>query len=805
MAFKDLLGKRIIYFDGGMGTMLQAAGLPSGELTERWNLTHARQVQAVHQAYIEAGAQIIKTNTFGANALKFQDTELTVEAVVQSAVANVQAAIRAAAVKKPADAETAGLAKTQEPLIALDLGPTGKLLAPYGDLPFDRAVELYAQVVKAGAAAGADLVLIETMSDTYEAKAAILAAKENSSLPVVCTFTFDAEGKLLCGADVQTAFIMAEGLGVEAVGFNCGLGPDLILKLWPQALAGTDLPLIVNPNAGLPVQQEGKTVFTVGPAEFASHMQKLAQGGAAVLGGCCGTTPEHIRQLVQATSSLSLKNNGRRHNRLTAVAAYGRTVALGGRPVLIGERINPTGKKLLKEAIRREDMDYLCRLGLEQIDRGAAILDVNVGVPGTDEPGLLTRAVQSLQAITSVPLQIDTSNYEAMARSLRIYNGKPLLNSVNGKAESLEQVLPLAKKYGAVVVGLCLDETGIPDTAAGRVAIAEKIIQRAALYGIEAKNIIIDPLALTVSTGGDNAKVDLEAIRLLKAKGVPTVMGVSNISFGLPQRDAINGAFFAMALEAGLSCAIINPQSEVMLGTWYAYCALSGCDVGCKDYVAHFADAPKTVLAAATAEYSLHDAIVKGLTEQSRQAAQKLLAEKQVPLDIINGQMIPALDLVGQGFEKKTLFLPQLLMSADAAKAAFEVIKTHIGPGNGSGAIIVLATVRGDIHDIGKNIVKVLLENYGYRVVDLGKDVPIARVVEAVKQHQAQLVGLSALMTTSVAAMKETINALRAVSDCKVLVGGAVLTKEYAQGVGADAYAANAVSAVNYANEFFKK
>ena len=795
MSVLDWLGKKIIYFDGGMGTMLQAAGLPAGELPERWNLTHPQEVRKIHQAYIEAGAQLIKTNTFGANALKFQGTELTVEGVVTAAVANIKAAGAAA-----------GKTSAGEILIALDLGPTGKLLAPYGDLPFERAVELYAQVVKAGAAAGADLVLIETMSDTYEAKAAILAAKENCELPVICTFTFDADGKLLCGADVRTAFIMAEGLGVEAVGFNCGLGPDLIQNLWPQALASTDLPLVVNPNAGLPVQQEGRTVFNIRAEEYAGHMRGLAEGGAAVLGGCCGTTPEYIRHLIQATAELSLKSGGRRHNRLTAVAAYGKAVTLGGRPVIIGERINPTGKKLLKEAVRREDMDYLCRLGLEQLERGASLLDVNVGVPGTDEPKLLAKAVQALQSITSVPLQVDTSNYEAMERSLRIYNGKPLLNSVNGKEESLEKVLPLAKKYGAVVVALCLDETGIPDNAAGRVAIADKIVKRAAIYGIETKNIIVDPLALTVSTGGENARIDLETIRLLRAKGIHTVMGVSNISFGLPQRDAINSAFFAMALEAGLSCAIINPQSEAMLGTWYAYCALSGWDEACKDYVAHFAAKPGTVApVAAAAEYTLHEAIVKGLKEQGRLAAKKLLTAKMAPLDIINGQMIPALDQVGQGFENKTLFLPQLLMSADAAKAAFEEIKSQMGSGSGSGEIIVLATVQGDIHDIGKNIVKVLLENYGYRIVDLGKDVPASQVAEAVKQYQAKLVGLSALMTTSVSAMKATIAALRQGPACKVVVGGAVMTQEYAEGVGADAYAANAVSAVNFANECFKR
>ena len=787
MKLQDKLGKEILFFDGAMGTMLQEQGLKAGELPEIWNLTHPQVVQAIHRAYVQAGAQIIKTNTFGANALKFRGTEYRVETVVAAAVHN---------------ARQAGA-----PWVALDLGPTGKLLQPFGDLPFAEAVALYAQVVQAGAAAGADAILIETMSDTYEAKAAILAAKENSELPVLCTFTFDAGGKLLNGADVSTAFRMAEGLGVEAVGFNCGMGPEQVLQLLPQGLACTDLPLIVNPNAGLPVQKDGRTVYAVTAELFAALMQTIVKNGAAVVGGCCGTTPAHLAALVKVVAGTTLSCGHRQHT-LTAVTAYGSSVYLGQQPILIGERINPTGKKLLKEAIKREDLDYLCRLGLEQVERGVQVLDVNVGVPGTDEAVLLPKAVLALQAVTSVPLQLDTSNYEAMAAALRVYNGKPLLNSVNGKEESLQTVLPLAKKYGAVLVALCLDDEGIPATAAGRLAVADKIMQRASLYGIPARDIIIDPLALTISTGDENAKVDLEVIRALKARGIKTIMGVSNISFGLPARDYINSTFFAVALTAGLSCAIINPQSEAMLGTYHASLALNGLDTGCKNYVIRYAALPKTsAVPLAVTDYTLYDAVVKGLVQQSRQAAQKLVDAGSQPLAIINQYIVPALDYVGGRFEKKEFFLPQLLMSADAAKAGFEVIKAALpGKVDEAAAVIILATVKGDIHDIGKNIVKALLENYGYRVVDLGKDVPVETVVAAVQKYEAGLVGLSALMTTTVTAMEATIAALQKQKQpCKILVGGAVLTEEYAAQIKADAYAPNAIAAVNYANSLFKK
>lgn len=785
MLFKDLLGKKTLFFDGAMGTMLQAAGLKPGELPELWNFSHPGEVEKIHAAYLNAGADIIKTNTFGANRLKFAGTEIKTEDVIKQAVKIA----RNACAKKPGS------------FVALDMGPTGKLLAPYGDLPFEEAVSIYAEIVRAGAAAGVDLILIETMSDTYEMKAALLAAKENSSLPVVVTMTLDESGKLLTGGDITAAAIMLEGLGADAVGFNCDLGPAQMQKLLPQLLSATPLPLVLNPNAGLPKEVNGKTVFDVNADEFAELMFEMAQDGClAVMGGCCGTTPEHIAALTAKCGNIMPQA---RSCDITAVAAYGSAVVIGNKPVIIGERINPTGKPRLKQAILNGDYDYICRLGLEQIERGAEILDVNVGVPGIEEAAVSAEAVQRLQAITSVPLQIDTSNYEAMAGSLRLYNGKPLLNSVCGKEESMAKVLPLAKKYGAAVVALALDESGIPETAEGRINIAEKIIARAAEYGIEKRNIIVDPLALTISTGGDNAKIDLEVLRELKKRGIKTVMGVSNISFGLPARDAVNSAFFVLAMEAGLNCAIINPQSEAMMAAYYAFGALSGLDEGCKEYVAKFADAASTKnIAPQAADYSLHDAIVKGLREQSEKAVKELLADKQ-PLDIINGEMIPALDYVGKGFEERRIFLPQLLMSAEAAKAAFNVIRDKMAVEGGSqsnGIKVILATVKGDIHDIGKNIVKVLFENYGYQVIDLGKDVPPEKIAETAVKNNVNIVGLSALMTTTVGAMEETIKALRQAGSFKIIVGGAVLTQDYADSIGADCYAPNAVSAVNYAN-----
>ena len=806
MNFVEALHTKRLFFDGAMGTMLQEAGLKPGELPETWNLLHPDKVRTIQQAYVQAGVDILKTNTFGANRLKFGAAhgQPEVADLVKAGVEISRAAFAA---------------ENRTGFVALDLGPTGKLLQPFGDLPFEEAVSLYAEQVKAGAAAGADLILIETMSDSYEAKAAILAAKENSHLPIVCTFTFDEDGTLLNGADVTSAMVMAEALGVAAVGFNCGQGPDTLVKLVPQALKAVDIPLVANPNAGLPVQKDGHTVFHIGADDYAPLMVPFAEEGVSVLGGCCGTTPAHIANLIRACKDIPLP--APRTGAPCAISGYGRAVDFEGMPVIIGERINPTGKKRLKEALKAQNMDYVCQLALEQLDKGAHVLDVNVGVPGVDEPALIEKVILTLQSITSVPLQIDTSNIEAMERALRIYNGRPLLNSVNGKAENMAEVLPLAKKYGAALVGLCLDEGGIADTAEGRLQVADKVIAEAGKYGIPAKDMVMDPLAMTISTGGQNAQIDLEVIRRLKERHIKTVMGVSNISFGLPSRDAVNSAFFALAMQAGLSAGIINPNSAPMMQAYIAYGALSGKDEGCKKYVDYFANAPQMVLVAKTATAggagdaakvepgsSIQQAIIKGLTTQVEQGVRQALDSGRKALDIINEDMIPGLNVVGDLFEKKKLFLPQLLVSADAAKAGFEILKQSIATGASTekGEPIVVCTVKGDIHDIGKNIVKVLLENYGYNVIDLGKDVPPETVLQAAKEHDAKLVGLSALMTTTVGAMEDTIHLLhKELPACKIMVGGAVMTAEYARTIGADFYGANAVASVNYANELFHK
>jgi 5-methyltetrahydrofolate--homocysteine methyltransferase len=800
MDFLEALETKRLFFDGAMGTMLQAAGLKAGELPETWNLSHPDVVQGIHAAYLKNGADIIKTNTFGCNRLKFSDEKgtPTVTQLVTAAVDNVKKAMTAAG---------------KEGYVALDMGPTGRLLQPYGDLPFEEAVSLYAEQVEAGKAAGADLILIETMSDSYEAKAAILAAKEHSDLPIVVTFTFDQDGKLLNGASLESAMILAEALGAAATGFNCGLGPKQVAALFGRAKAAVSLPLVVNPNAGLPVERDGETIFPVGPEEYASLMTGLAKDGAAILGGCCGTTPEHIRLMTNAVNDIPLP--APREAAPSAITGYGTPVNFETMPVIIGERINPTGKKRLKEALKAENMDYVCELALEQLDKGAQVLDVNVGVPGVDEPALLEKTVKTLQSITAVPLQIDTSNPQAMERALRVYNGRPLLNSVNGKEESLAEVLPIAKKYGAMLVGLCLDDEGIAESAEKRLAVADKIIDRADKIGIPARDLLIDPLAMTISTGAMNAQIDLAIITALKARNIKTVMGVSNISFGLPHRDGVNSTFFGLAMQAGLSAGIVNPNSAPMMEAWYSFGALRGYDTSCQNYINYFAGQEETkresasvsvqkAPAAGQKAFSLDEAIVKGLIGPAETAVRKLLEDGKKPLDIINEYMIPALDRVGDAFEKKTLFLPQLLMSADAAKAGFEILKEKLQSRGTTkkGKPVIVATVKGDIHDIGKNIVKVLLENYGFDVIDLGRDVPPETIVETAKKRHVHLIGLSALMTTTVGAMEDTIKLVhRELPDCRVMVGGAVLTDEYAKSIGADCYAPNAVASVHYATK----
>lgn len=765
----------IKFFDGSMGTMLQSMGLGAGELPELLNITDSEKVLSVHRAYAAAGSEYITTNTFGANRLKIKDPEEVIRAGVH-------------------------LAKSAGKKVALDIGPTGKLLQPMGELDFEDAVDIFAQMINAGKD-GSDLVLIETMSDTYEIKAAVLAAKENCDLPVFVTMIFDEKGRLLTGADVKTAVTMLEGLGVDAIGFNCGLGPAETLPLVEEIRKWTSLPIIVQPNAGLPESVNGKTVYNVSPEAFALDMKKAADMGVSCLGGCCGTTPEHIKKMIELCRDIPA--NIPQKKDLTLVSSYSQTVEIGEKPVIIGERINPTGKKLLKEALRRNDIEYIIKEGLKQTDAGAHILDVNVGLPEIDEAEMMGTAVKSLQSVIAAPLQIDTSNTAALERALRIYNGKPMINSVNGKAENMEAVFPLAKKYGGVVVCLCLDESGIPQTAQGRIKIAEKIIHTAANYGIDKKDLIVDALTMTISTDSSNGTETLKAVEYIRRTlGVNTVLGVSNISFGLPKRDAINTAFFTLALQSGLSAGIINPNSQSMMNAYYAFNALNGLDRNCTEYIKSVTVPEQTAPAGST---TLRTAIVKGVKEDAAKCAAELLKTND-SLDVINHYIIPALDEVGDGFENDRIFLPQLLMSADSAKAAFDVIKEKMilsGKKEKHGNKIVIATVHGDIHDIGKNIVKVLLSNYGFDVIDLGKDVPEEEVLKAVKENGIKLVGLSALMTTTVPAMEKTIALLHKNTNAKVIVGGAVLTQSYADRIHADWYARDAMETVRIARSFF--
>ena len=794
MDIREELGRRIIFFDGGLGSLLQERGLKPGELPETWNLTRPEVLYDIHRAYLDAGADIILANTFGANGFKYDN----LEEIVTAAVVNAKKAV--------ADSG-------RKAYVALDMGPTGKLLKPMGTLDFEECVSIYADVVRYGAKAGADLILIETMSDTYELKAAVLAAKENSNLPVVATVVFDEHHKMLTGATPEVVVALLEGLRVDAIGMNCGLGPKQMKPIFETMARYASIPLVITPNAGLPRSENGKTVYDVGPEEFAEDMEEIINMGAWMAGGCCGTTPAHIKALTERCFGITPKPLTDKD--YTIVTSYSTAVELGGRPVIIGERINPTGKSKFKQALRDNNMEYILEEGVKQADSGAHILDVNVGLPEIDEPAMMRRTVYELQSVLPLPLQIDTTDPVAMEQAMRIYNGKPMINSVNGKEEIMHQIFPLVQKYGGTVVGLALDEAGIPDTAEGRLAVAKKIYDTAAQYGIKPKDIVIDALTMTMSTDNNSANITLDTVREIKAHGGRTVLGVSNISFGLPQREVINSGFFLMAMQAGLSAGIINPNARAMIQAYDTYCVLGGFDSQCMSYIEKYAVAEPTPVAqtvtsvkqagkAVTGNLSLTDCIVKGLKEQAYKATKDELSTKDT-MEIINGELVPALDIVGKGFEKGTVFLPQLLMSAEAAKAGFEAIKEYVssqGTNQEKKATIVIATVKGDIHDIGKNIVKVLLENYGYDVIDLGKDVPPETVVDKVIETHAPLVGLSALMTTTVVSMEETIKKLHESAPwCKIMVGGAVLTQEYADMIGADFYGKDAMQSVYYAEE----
>ncbi len=795
-AFRELLGKEWLFLDGGSGTILQSMGLRGGELPERWNLTKPENVIALHSNYLKAGSRVIYTNTFGANRLKFPDD---LEEVIKAAVANAKAA----------RTETG----REDAFIALDMGPTGKLLEPMGDLPFEKAVELYGEIVRIGVREGADLIVIETMSSGYEAKAAVLAAKENSDLPVIVTVTFNERGKMLTGESPECVTAMLEGLRVDALGINCSLGPKQMYPIVEQMAQLTDLPLIVKPNAGLPTEKYGRTYYDITADEFAAVMGDMADLGINLAGGCCGTGPEHIRKTIDCLKNKPMvKRNVRKR---TLVTSGTKAVEIGGKPVIIGERINPTGKKRFRQALKDHDINYILQEALKQEDAGADILDVNLGVPGIDEPALMEEVVKALQSVTSLPLQLDSSDPAALERGMRVYNGRPMINSVNGKLENMKSVMPLVAKYGGVLTGLCLDENGIPDNADGRLEIAEKICSTAEQYGIDRRDIVIDGLAMTISSDQTSAVTALETIRRAKEEmGVNTILGVSNISFGLPNRQIINSFFLSMALQNGLSCAIMNPNNEIMMSSFRASLALTGKDANCMEYIRRYADAEvSSVIRTGSAgkevipqSAGLSVCIERGLVEQAGNAAREAL-KTTAPLDLISSELVPALDRVGKGFENGTIFLPQLLMSADAAKAAFAAVKETVGDhSEQQKGRVILATVKGDIHDIGKNIVKVMLENYGYEVLDLGKDVPPEVITDTAVRENIRLVGLSALMTTTVVSMEETIRMLKEKKpDTKVVVGGAVLTQEYADRIGADAYAKDAMATVRYADSVFNE
>ncbi len=783
---KELIKTRRLYFDGGTGTVLQSMGLPVGTPPEKWNIDHPEKITELHKRYLDAGCNIIKSNTFGVNCNKYENY--------------------AELIKKALDCAKSAVSGRDCAYVAFDIGPTGRLLKPLGDLDFEEAVKIFAANVRVAAECGADLILIETMNDSFETKAAVLAAKENCDLPIFVTNVYDESGKLMTGAVPSAMIAMLEGMGVDALGMNCSLGPDMMLGILDEFTQNASVPVIVNPNAGLPVVVDGKTSYNIDEQQFAGYMKEMAEMGACILGGCCGTTPEYMRQMIETTKDIEYHYPTFKSK--TVVSSYTHSVEIGKIPTLIGERINPTGKPRLKDALREGNMTYILNEALRQEEAGVHILDVNTGLPEIDEAEMLKAAVEAIQAVTNMPLQLDSNDPKALDGAMRIYNGKPLVNSVNGKADSMESIFPLVKKYGGAVIALTIDESGIPKTAEGRCAVAAKIVERAKEFGIDKKDIIVDPLALAVSSDPKGALVTMESIRLIKKMGLCTSLGVSNISFGLPCREKINSTFFAQSLECGLDCAIMNPFASGMMDVYFAHRVLHNMDTACTEYI-EYANSAQPSQAATPQKREdktdLHYAVVKGIKEQAL-AASKLLLEKEEPLDIINNYIIPALNEIGIAFEEKRAYLPQLLMSAEAASVAFDEIKAKMPDSGGeSRGEVILATVKGDIHDIGKNIVKVLLESYGFLVYDLGRDVAPDTILKKAKDTGCTLVGLSALMTTTVPAMADTIELLhKEVPDAKIVVGGAVLNKEYADMINADFYAADAMETVHIAESFYK-
>lgn len=785
MNIRDFIKNNIVYLDGGMGTLLQKSGLQPGELPEHWNISHPEVIREIHKNYYDSGSNVVNTNTFGANTLKFSIDEL--DEIICHAVKNADEA------RKASSGE-------QEKFIALDVGPTGKLLKPLGDLDFEDAVKIFAETIRLGVKYGVDLITIETMNDSYETKAAVLAAKENSDLPIIVTNAYGENGRLMTGANPAVMAAMLKGMGVDAIGANCSLGPKQLMDVMDELLKYCSVPVAFKPNAGLPKSDGKVTYYDVDADEFAQDIKLSVENGVRIVGGCCGTTPEYIKKVCELTRGMKPKEIEKKT--YSVCTSYNKAVFFGEKPILIGERINPTGKKRFKQALLENDIGYILQEAVNQQAKGVHVLDVNVGLPGIDEAQMLTTSVCELQCVTDLPLQIDSSDPVAMESALRRYNGKAMINSVNGKEENMNAIFPLVKKYGGFVVALTLDEKGIPSTVEGRMKIARKILLTAALYGINKKDIIFDPLAMTVSADKMSAVTTLETVKKITEQlGCNTSLGVSNVSFGLPSRELVNAAFFTTAMENGLSAAIMNPYSARMMEAYYSFNVVKGLDDNCMDFINFASQQEVQPTVKHESSLTLKEAIEKGLKEKSSEITTAMLGEN-APLDIVNSHVIPALDDVGKRFEEKKLFLPQLLMSAEAAKASFEVIKAAMAADGNSvkKGNIVIATVHGDIHDIGKNIVKLLLENYGYNVIDLGKNVPPETVLNAVIENHAPLVGLSALMTTTVPAMEETVKLVKEKAPwCKTVVGGAVLTQDYADKIGADKYAADAMESVRYA------
>lgn len=789
MNIKDYIKENILIFDGAMGTMLQKLGLNISDLPEELNILEPEKIINIHKKYIEAGAKVITTNTFGANEIKLKQSKFSLESIIDKAIDNVKKA-----------------RENKEILIALDIGPIGQLLEPMGTLKFEEAYEIFKRQIVQGQKSGADIILIETMSDLYEAKAAILAAKENTNLPVFCTMTFEKNKRTFTGCTPLSMVLTLEGLGVDALGVNCSLGPNELGDVVDEIIKYSSIPIMVQPNAGLPTIKDGRTIYNIKPKEFEDFQKSIVEKGVRIVGGCCGTTDEFIREIVYSLKDVKVKKI--KENNICGVCSSRKAVLIDGVKI-IGERINPTGKKLFKEALRNNDTDYILKEAISQVECGADILDVNVGLPEINEEETMKKVIKEIQSIIDTPLQIDSNNPKVIEKALRIYNGKATVNSVNGEEEVLDSVLPLIKKYGASVVGLTLDDKGIPKKAEKRLKIAEKIVNKALDYGIKRKDIFIDCLVLTASAQQEDVRETLKAVTLVKEKlNVKTILGVSNISFGLPNRELINKTFLAMSLQSGLDLPILNPNNKEMINIINAYKVLNNEDIGATNYIEMYANETSNSKEVKTQKSNLNlkEIVIKGIKEEAYSKTKELLKVRD-ELSIINEELIPALDEVGEKYEKGTIFLPQLIQSAETVKKAFTAIKEKLRENNSpkiNKGKILMATVKGDIHDIGKNIVKVILENYGFDIIDLGKDVEAEKIVEEVKKNNIKLVGLSALMTTTVNSMKETIKILKERNmDCKVFVGGAVLNEEYAEMINADYYAKDAKEAVDIAKEFF--